>query len=179
MRALTDGRPTVLFTSPPYGAAQKYVRSSSLELAWLGALNGNGTIELERRSIGREHVRAQELTDPNLGELVEEFGLREVHERAPARAYIYAKYFDEMRQAIHANTDAPTTVTGVVLVAAPNVVGGLVVPTHQILASMIRRGGFELLTVLKDEIRGRTLMTKRRSGNPATSEYVYVFKRGG
>src|ERR1700722_14142550 len=49
-----------VITSPPYVGAQKYIRSSSLSIGWLGLAPDHKLRALERGSIGREHYDKKE-----------------------------------------------------------------------------------------------------------------------
>src|SRR6202040_1886969 len=46
---------SLIVTSPPYISAQKYIRSSTLSLGWLGLAPNHKLRDLERLNIGREH----------------------------------------------------------------------------------------------------------------------------
>lgn len=89
-------RPSVILTSPPYGAAQKYIRSSSLALGWTGLAAASELAGLERNLIGREHLRQSELLSldtplPSIGSEIERLARRD-----KVRAAIYAHYFRAM-----------------------------------------------------------------------------------
>lgn len=171
----------LMLTSPPYGAAQKYVRSTSLEAGWLHLSDETGTSELELRSIGREHIRKaasqpslEAIDDTNLQNV-----LRQIRSSSPARADIYDHYFLDMRQVFTAAASAHQ-ITGIVLIAGTNTVAGSLVETHEHLAQMILGSGYDRTNIFKDEIRGRTLLTLRRGkAEPARAEFVHVFDRAG
>ena len=172
--------PAMIVTSPPYGAAQKYVRSTSLELGWLGLTDSAGTIALERNSIGREHLgsyerdldRAAALSRP-LREYLAAIAVRDV-----ARARIYVSYFVDMRRAFDAFLANERGVNTVVMVAGTNTVAGSELQTHFHLAEMVRAHGFSEMLVLRDEIRGRGLLTKRRSSPaPTAAEFIHIMTR--
>ncbi|WP_231567127.1 hypothetical protein [Frigoribacterium sp. MEB024] len=169
----------VLLSSPPYGAAQKYVRSTSLESAWLGFIDDRGPIGIEQGSIGREHIRAQHRA-PNLssldGLLVAD-ELRDLRNRSATRADIYDHYYLDMMK-VFQNAAALDNMDEVVLVAGTNVVAGTLMETHEHLSEMISSLGFRLVEVFQDEIRGRTLLTRRKGdAQPARAEYVHRFVR--
>ena len=52
---------SLVITSPPYGAAQKYVRSTCLALGWTGLARSSDLARLDRLAIGCEHVRRHEI----------------------------------------------------------------------------------------------------------------------
>lgn len=168
--------PGTVFTSPPYGAAQKYVRSTSLELAWLGHLRGNGPILLERTSIGREHMTVQEQAE----ELVDmndwPAALRGV---APSRrrpAAIYARYLRDMRAVFNA---VPPQINQAIIVSSKSFVASREVDTPAYIREMATSAGFNLEAEDYDKIAGRSLLTARRGeSRPISHEVVQFYKRG-
>ncbi|WP_156354180.1 hypothetical protein [Gordonia sp. HS-NH1] len=175
-QAPASGRSLVI-TSPPYGAAQKYIRSSSLELGWLGLSDSKGTVKLEHSSIGREHLsRADKLAQQNISNHRVVSILNDIRLVSPTRAAIYATYFSDMESALrHFKVHAMR----VVLVSGTNTVAGLEIATHELLGELLSNYGFRKELSLRDEIRGRALLTKRRaSAAPARAEYIDVFEFG-
>lgn len=176
------GTAGLIITSPPYGSAQKYVRSCSLGLGWLGEAENSGTALLERASIGREHLRAGEVaawpvrrswptsvTDT----------LASVYERSGPRAALYAHYFADMADAFVGAVPALRVGGKFVLIAGANTVAGQQVATHALLSEMLAaRGDMRLELVVSNRIRSRQLLTKRgRSAPPIADEYIYVFEK--
>lgn len=95
-----DGSVDLVITSP-YAGAQKYVRSSSLCLGWLGLASTNQLKPLENESIGREHlssylVKQAPVTSVPGANLV----LENVRRTNPTRAAIAATYINEMESAL-------------------------------------------------------------------------------
>lgn len=60
---LEDGLVDMILTSPPYAGAQKYIRSSSLNLGWLGLTENESLKTLDKKSIGRENYLLSELKE--------------------------------------------------------------------------------------------------------------------
>lgn len=167
----------LMFTSPPYGAAQKYIRSTSLELGWLGVASDKGTAHIERDSIGREHVPAGRIDLAELGEIDGRLAplLARIGTINPKRASIYAAYFRDMSTALK---NGSVSCDRIVMIASTNSVTGEVIPTYDILGSIIESEGFRKTMSMRDQIRGRSLLTIRRNGHtPAAAEYVEVFQR--
>jgi hypothetical protein len=167
----------LMFTSPPYGAAQKYIRSTSLELGWLGVASDRGTAHIERDSIGREHVPAGPIDFAELGEIDGRLAplVARIGTINPKRASIYAAYFRDMNTALK---NASEVCDRIVMIASTNSVAGEVIPTYEILGSIIESNGLRKTMSLRDQIRGRSLLTTRRNGHaPAAAEYVEVFQR--
>jgi hypothetical protein len=176
-----ENREVILLTSPPYGAAQKYARSTAIEGTWLGLISELGPAAIESVSIGREHILAAD-KEPSLVSLDQIPGLvsalKELRARDPRRADIYAHYFLDMNDAVNNFCGKLPTLRRIALVAGTNVVAGAGLPTHLYIASLFENAGFETIFDIEDEIRGRTLLTNRHRGNaPARSEFVYVMER--
>lgn len=182
-RSLTPHGNGVLLTSPPYGAAQKYIRSTSLEAGWLGYAGNKGTIELERSSIGREHLGRGDFSaivdSINRTELSADIerDLEIVHQVNPLRSAIYRTYFEDMTAVIE-NAKITPQIKSAVLIVGDNIVAGHTVETSNHLFQMLNDAGFKSILTLRDPIRGRALLTKRNQyGKPAEAEYIQVFKR--
>ncbi|WP_151901735.1 hypothetical protein [Tsukamurella tyrosinosolvens] len=167
---------SLIFTSPPYGAAQKYIRSSSLELGWLQHASDRGTIALEHNSVGREHLAVSE---PGIDALAHHpriaKTLRSISSDSPNRAAIYATYFSDMERVVAKFDDRASRI---VIISGTNNVAGKEIATYALLRDLIQTFDFRLKVSFRDEIRGRTLLTKRNSGGaPARAEYIEVFER--
>jgi hypothetical protein len=171
-------RPTLILTSPPYGAAQKYIRSSSLALGWAGLATSAELATLERGLIGREHLRRNEVTvlDTPNGSIAQEISA--FASRDPVRAAIYAHYFRAM-EAVIGNLVSLLAPGGVlVLVAGSNTVTGRLVQTHRHLREFAVAHGMSPILELRDTIRGRVLLTKRATTNtPLHYETVHVLRK--
>ena len=170
----------LILTSPPYGAAQKYVRSTSLEAGWLGFASNAGTISIERDSIGREHLAPHERHIDIDG--FADRGLRKTLHRISSidsqRAMIYCNYFSDMRAVINNIATSEASIKRICLISGTNIVSQIEVDTRSHLGAMLIESGFERSLALKDDIRGRTLLTTRRGGaSPATAEYIDVFEQ--
>lgn len=169
-------RTTLLLSSPPYGAAQKYVRSTSLEAGWLGFAPAGRTVHIERSSVGREHLSPEDL-DLN-GDAVHSTELRSildaVAERDPRRAAIYLAYFVDMQRVF--DNARTIGVRRIALITGTNTVVGGTIHTSQYLAEMVQSLGYRRTVSLRDPIRGRTLLTTRRNGAPSPAEYIDVFE---
>jgi hypothetical protein len=176
--ATTISAPRLILTSPPYGAAQKYIRSSELAIGWAGLGRVRDLAALEYACIGREHLREDELTDlavpsPAIASDIERIGRRD-----PRRAAIYADYFRGMDCALQSLSRVLSPNGALIIVAGTNVVTGQVVNTHKHLIELGLRHGLMHILELRDEIRGRVLLTKRaNSGVPLQSEAIHVLQK--
>ena len=176
---IAGSRPNLIITSPPYGAAQKYLRSSSLALYAIGEITPAEMPALDASTIGREKLRGFTEWDSTKFSDALISDLAEIACRNPARAKIYSVYFHEMSQALRAATDALRPGGHFVLIASDNTVAGRTIPTHRHLAAMLVRRGLLQLTCIADRIHARSFSTKRHSSasQPITTEYVYIFQK--
>lgn len=167
---------TLLLSSPPYGAAQKYVRSTSLEAGWLGYAPNGRTVHIEHGSIGREHLSPGDatLTTADVWSSDLRGLLARIGEKNARRAAIYLAYFVDM-QTVFTNARA-AGIKRIALVAGTNNVVGGTLHTSQHLAEIVQSLGYHRLLSMRDPIRGRTLLTTRRNGIPSPAEYIDVFE---
>ena len=180
-KGIPDETVDVVLTSPPYAGAQKYVRSQSLSMAWLGFLADHPLMHYKRQTIGREEFVRNEYRD------LETTGIRsademipEIYLRNPLRACILTDYLKAMRQAF-LEVDRVLAPGGViVLVSGNNTVCGLDVPTSMFLRSILEGIGFADVLCLVDDIRSRGLMTKRnKTAGLIAQEWVSVYRKDG
>lgn len=175
-------RPHLILTSPPYGAAQKYIRSSSISLAVLGIASGSDFAILSSQLAGREWLRESERESPLPMGLAAVAGVTELIEKIESanamRGAIYRQYFIDMWNSFLAGTRALSEGGHYVLVSSSNTVAGLQVATHEVLATMLQELGLRRILSLEDRIAGRALMTRRATtaSLPIQSEVVHIFR---
>jgi DNA modification methylase len=176
---LPDESVDFILTSPPYAGAQKYIRSSSLNLGWLDYCQNNGLRFYEKLNIGREHYNKYEYeTCIALGIDVIDNSLKSIRDISPLRAHINGNYLLEMESAIKEMYRVLKSNCYAVIVIGNNVVCGSVFETHRYLTAIAERIGFGLELVLIDDIHSRGLMTKRnKTANIINSEWILIFKK--
>jgi len=171
-------RPAVILTSPPYGAAQKYIRSCSLALGWTDLAAPHELAALERKLIGREHLRQSELSslDTPLRSIGSEITVLAARDRV--RAAIYAHYFRAMGTVMENLVSLLAPGGVLILVAGSNTVAGEEMQTHRHLKDLAVGQGLIPVLELRDTIRGRVLLTKRASTDaPLKAETVHVLRK--
>ena len=177
------GSTKLILTSPPYGAAQKYIRSSAISLAVLGLAHPSQFAALNRAMTGREWiVEADRMTStPEHLKTSVTSVLEELRELAPRRHQIYAAFFEDMRLALDACVKLLAPGGYFILVSSDNTVAGRLVATHELLAEMLEQSDCARVVTLEDQIAGRRLMTKRANSaaQPIRSEYVHIFRKAG
>lgn len=167
----------MVFTSPPYLTAQKYIRTNRLELFWLGYTEEEVS-RLERTSIGTEKVH-KSYTISDLGintvDLLVDYALSISVERASA----IHKYFKDMMESLKEIYRLLKKDGYLILVVGDNKVLGKRVETFRLLADSASKVGFREIVTLKDTIRSRSMMTKRNdTGGIIKNEYIVIFKKG-
>jgi 16S rRNA G966 N2-methylase RsmD len=166
----------IVFTSPPYLTAQKYIRTNKLELFWLGYSNEEVNY-LEKISIGTERIKKDLEYEP-LGiksiDSLTEYVLPKSYERG---LMVY-KYFKDMLEALKEMHRLLRNNGYAVLVVGDNKVLDKKVDTYRLLVDAAVSIGFTEICILKDTIKSRSMMTKRNStGGLIKNEYVAILKR--
>jgi len=167
-----------IITSPPYLTAQKYIRTSLLELMWFEDLIGEKRLEIQNNSIGKEDVQLSkidfhDLGIPNIDKLV-----RKTQVISKSRAGEVFQYFYDMKivfQEMHRILKKGATAA---VIIGDNRVTGETIETHSFLGAICLDCGFEMVLELKDPIRTRGMITKRHgNGGLIKEEYVLVIKK--
>lgn len=176
---MPDSSVPLIITSPPYGSAQKYIRSTSLSLNWLGFTTPQGLRSLEEKSIGREHLISEPLC-LGIGDLPENYkGLIEkIAQTNKTRARITQKYLIEMEQVAKELSRILAVNGRIILVLGNNQVCGETLRNDDFMIYCFKKYGLNLKLVLIDDIKSRGLMTKRnRTASIISRETVLVFEK--
>ena len=177
---LLDKSVDLVITSPPYISAQKYLRSTRLELFWLGLLDADEFRELDSKIIGTEKVYVKDyqtlhLTDVEILNTI----IKKVFRKSKERAYIMCNYFNEMKRALGEIHRVLKPGGYFILLIGNNEVEGIKVPSHRILTEIAIGLGFSLAYYpLVNEIKSRGLMTKRnKTAGLINSEWLIIFRK--
>jgi len=166
-----------ILTSPPYLTAQKYIRTVRLELLWLG-FSENFIQQLQKRMIGTERVSLKEINQSNRIDVERVDRLIRWASFSPHRAAELISYFRGMKQAFSEMHRVLKTGAYAVVVIGDNQVLGRSIGTYKLLVDIASGFGFGLEVVLKDEIRGRGMITKRHNtGGLIKEEYIVVLRK--
>jgi len=176
---MVAGSIPLTITSPPYGSAQKYIRSTCLSLNWLGMASVQELRALESKSIGREHITiAQQLEktaplDSNFESL-----LNKVSVKNTTRALITRTYLNELGSAIKEISRVTEIGGHVVMIVGNNVVSGESLRNDEYLISEFEKHALKLELSLVDNIKSRGLMTKRnKTASMISREHILVFTK--
>ena len=179
--ALPPNSIDLVLSSPPYLTAQKYIRTQRLEMLWLGLVSEEEVYQLERKAIGsemaslKEFGKAEEICVRSVDALT-----RWAFRVSPKRGATLLKYFKEMKNAISEIHRVLKKGGHAVIVIGNNKVLGRQVSTYRLLADIASSLGFETELVLRDEIRGRGMITRRHNtGGLIREEFVVVLRKEG
>ncbi|MFA3153717.1 site-specific DNA-methyltransferase [Acinetobacter baumannii] len=176
---MPDNSVPLIITSPPYGSAQKYIRSSSLSLNWLGFVPPKGLRSLEEKSIGREHL----ITEPlclKAGDLPENYNhlIERIAKINKRRARITQKYLIEMEQVAKELSRILAPNGRIIFVLGNNQVCGETLRNDEFMAQCFNKYGLKTKLILIDDIKSRGLMTKRnRTASIISRETVLIFEK--
>jgi DNA modification methylase len=169
----------LIITSPPYPGAQKYIRSSSLSLGWLGLCSTEDLRAFKAGIIGREEFAKAECAQALQTNIAEaDRVLSKIRKRNLIRATIAATYLNDMRTAIVEMHRVLKLGGHLVLVAANNRICGKTFRTVDYLRIIGQECGLQLTACFVDTIRSRGLMTKRnKTASVITREWVLLFDK--
>lgn len=171
----------LIISSPPYAGAQKYIRSSSLNLGWTELSTKENLRELDKMNIGREnYVKSEYLTLKETGNKEADRLLYEIYKTNPLRAHIASNYLLEMKQAIKEAIRVLKKNKYFVLIVANNKVCNQEFHTQEYLRQFAEEEGMETVCRLIDDIKSYGLMTKRnKTASVITREWVLILKKNG
>jgi len=167
-------------SSPPYSGAQKYIRSCSLSLGWLGMTEEETVLrKLEEKSIGREHYSIKEFFElKKTGIKNADLLLEKIHKKYPQRAHIAINYLIEMHDSFIEAVRVLKRNGYFILIIGNNQICGHEFNTQEYLSTILENLGLKLVFKLIDDIRSYGLMTKRnKTASIITREYILVFQK--
>lgn len=166
----------MIITSPPYIAAQKYVRTTTLEMFWLDLINDESLKDLDKNNVGTERILKIE-ESLNVPEFLKKdfFAIKKLD---PKRAQIVLRYFQDMEKVMVNAFRILKKDRYFILILGNNRVCGRIVKNHKLLSKLGEEVGFKTELILVDEIRSRGMITKRdKSGGIIKDEYILVLKK--
>lgn len=176
---LQDESVDLILTSPPYAGAQKYIRSSWLNLYWLGTKNREDIRLLNKQNIGREDYHKADIYKivTNI-KAADDILTSLYNEGKNERAFIVGNYLNEMKSAIDESVRVLKKGGFMIIVIGNNTVCGRPFDTQDYLTTYITSKGLTLQFKLIDDIKSYGLMTKRnKTASRISCEWVLVFKK--
>lgn len=176
-RALNKNSIGLIITSPPYITAQKYVRTTKLELLWLGLADSKYLRELDKKTIGSERVTVDEEIKPTNIEAIDNL-CNKIKDVSKERAVMVNRYFNDMALVMKNSHRMLKKDREMILIVGNNKVCGFDVNTHDMLAEIGESVGFKRELVIKDRIRSRGMITRRhKNGGLIEDEYIVVLRK--
>lgn len=169
--AVPAGAVDCVVTSPPYLYAQEYVRSTKLDMYWLGLADDAGVRALTRAEIGQ---RTQAGIDLN-GALARAAAYTETLARVQAQAEHFKTksnvarfeaYFGDMLAFMQVSQRLLRDGGHLVVFVGDPKVFGQHVPSKDIFAELMELQGFAIEQVYFDTIKSRQLALDRQNANP-------------
>lgn len=166
----------LVLTSPPYLTAQKYIRTSKLELFCLG-YSKNEVAVLEKSSIGTESVSLRTKISP-LDIVTVDKEIAEISAHSKDRAVQVFQYFKDVMETLEEIKRVLKRDSFAVIVIGDNRVLQKQMNTYRLLTDAALRIGFKEIVILKDTIRTRSMLTKRNgTGGIIKDEYTIVLRK--
>lgn len=169
---------SLIITSPPYAGAQKYIRSSSLNLGWTNLASSSELLKLDKKNIGRENFKKEELIIMPTGILKADKLIKQISKIDKTRAKIINQYLIEMNEAIIESIRVLKKGGYFVLIVGNNKVCNKEFNTQEYLTEIAKKNGLKLIFKLIDDIKSYGLMTKRnKTADIISREWILVFKK--
>ncbi len=169
----------LVLTSPPYINAQDYFRSYKLELWWLGLATPEEVRHLNRQAVGTERIGGVDCDCSRKGDgkLLRSL-LGKIGDIDKRKSRIVFNYFESLRSILNDFNNVLKQGGFLCLVTGNNTICGTNIPTYKILMREAEKRGFELVEMLNDEIRNRSLPPGRKhKGGIIREEWITVFQK--
>lgn len=176
---LVDNSIDLIMTSPPYAGAQKYIRASSLSLGWLGLVKSKELKELNKSNIGREDFSQMQYKEIHKTEIdyADKF-ISDIYTIDKKRACIVSTYLNEMILAFSEMYRVVKKNGYMILIVGNNTICGKMFCVDKCILEIGKKFGLNDELVLVDEIKSRSLLTKRNGANSVIGhENVMIFKK--
>ncbi len=161
----------LVLTSPPYIAAQKYTRSTSLELMTIIGLSRHDLSDIDRIDIGSENLLSKEFLEyPHNTDLIEV--------AKPEQGVLINRFMDKM--------DTFFTFVGKVLnenghiamIIGNNTINGKVVPVSNAIMKLASSHSLRVKESYEDEIKNYSFFTKRnKNAGMIKKEHIMIFSK--
>ena len=161
----------VVFTSPPYLAAHEYIRSTKLELYWLGLSDE------EVRALRSKEIPYGPIEPYKVGSNIYERLDETIASMTPTLLTVYRKYFWALARVFDKITSLNPSIIAIFVGSAT--IAGIPVPIHTILTEHLSTRGYTPLCQSVSVIRRRRLFRKRNNSNPSgiQEETLVLLKR--
>ncbi len=156
----------LVVTNPPYLGSIRYLETLKLEMYWLGFLEGRDSyLSLDRQVVATERFHKPEFEEWHATGIPQaDMMTWLLFERGHKRmSRVAARYFEDMASFLNEMARVVRQGGHLVIKISDSFIRGLRVPTHAILLQLAVGRGFSALAAFPDEIKNRSLLTKRNS----------------
>ncbi len=159
-----------LITSPPYLQAQEYIRSTKMELFWLGHT------EKEIRELSRLEIPYRKADRIIQTETLDK--VREMLTREDLRKRLDSYFCHTVNALENSMNQLKPNATACIFVGNPRI-DGIMVEIWRILAEYFTERGFAFEKVYEDRIKTRKLFGARKNKNPdgMKSEFLLILRK--
>lgn len=171
----------LIVTNPPYISSIRYLETVKLEMYWLEEImSQEDYLKLDKQIIGTERFYKEDLEDLQMTGIskVDKIIKLLTSEDNKKMAMVVQKYFLDMKQVFMGMYDILNNKGRIVMKISDSFIRGIDVPTTDILVDMAKSKGFSLEARFKDEIHGRSLMTKRNYYSKIIPhDWILIFRK--
>jgi DNA modification methylase len=164
---------TLIVTSPPYFQAQEYIRSTKLELYWLGYTDKQ-IREFSKAEIPYNNPPNIEIRSPSFNLFRECIKLKRRD-----LLWIYDNWFYSVIKVLEKSFNALKENGHMVTFIGPSTIAGMPVPIYKVIKEHFEERGAVHIKTIKDEIQTRRLFGNRLNPSPEgiPAEYLTILRK--
>jgi DNA modification methylase len=178
-----DNKIHLAITSPPYLSAFDYTQIIKIESSWVGTLVNSDIEQLRRKQVGHQKRREQEI-DKTVEEIFDPFfkKLLDNPKKSSKTSNINTAknclaYFNDIYKNLKSVKKSLIDQGEYHMIIGDNVINGIEIPTHKIIAEIAQKIGFNWSGYYKYQIKDhRTSIPRNGSGGKIKYEYVIILK---
>jgi len=166
----------VAITSPPYANAFDYTHCIKIESAWIDCLTNELLPSIRNNQVGYPTRGKMPISDTVM-QIINDYYL-EISIQDKNKAKALAAYFEDMYSNLRCVYGALKKGACYHVIIGDNVVKGIFIPTHQIIARLAEYVGFEWVNLYEYKIKDhRTSIPRNGNGGKIEYEKVIVLKK--
>jgi DNA modification methylase len=175
---LDNTKVQLIITSPPYNGAQKYVRSTFLNLGWTDLCSSKDLLSLNMNTIGRES-NFSNFIEYNFGIKEIDCSLENIKKVSKDRWKLSASYLYDMMLSMKKIYDLLIDDGFAVIILGNSRVVGTEFLTSDYIYLLAKQIGFKTHLRINDDIKSWGLMTKRnKTASVINSEQILLLQKG-
>ena len=171
----------LIVINPPYLGSIRYIETIKLEMAWVQNFKSREDLwEIDRSVIATERIYAKDYSKLKLtGYKMLDDQIGRLYERGKRKmANVVARYFLDMKKSFQQMYEILCRDGHLVIKIGDSLIRKERIPTHEYFINMAKEANFTVLASFKDEIRSRSLLTKRNwYSDMLPNDWILVFKK--